>query len=225
MKKRFLLLTLIITTLIFASSCKALYDDLASSYAPNNIETLPKSSTTTTPAQNTTSGTGEQTPSENNPTEDNPTEDNPTEDDPIPPAWNGPDFTVLDKDGNEIKLSDLAGKPIVLNFWATWCGYCVEEMPDFQTAYETYTNVQFVMVNVTDGYYETIPSAKEFVAKKGFTFPIYFDTKSSATSAFGVNAYPQTFFIDETGNIVAKARGAISLSNLEYGISLIVNAE
>lgn len=214
MKKRILLLVLIILTLVFTSSCRALYNELASSYTPSNIETFQKS-TTTTP-----SGTSSQEPSE-----DNPTEDNPTEDDPIAPAWNGPDFTVLDKDGNEIKLSDLAGKPIVLNFWATWCGYCVEEMPDFQTAYETYTNVQFVMVNVTDGYYETISSAKEFVANKGFTFPIYFDTKSSATSAFGVNAYPQTFFIDETGNIVAKARGAISLSNLEYGISLIVNAE
>ena len=209
MKKRFLLLVLIIATLIFAVSCKALYDDLTSSYAPNNIETMP-TTTTTTP-----SGTSSQQPSDNNPTEDN----------PPAPVWNGPDFTVLDKDGNEIKLSDLAGKPIVLNFWATWCGYCVQEMPDFQTAYEKYPDVQFVMVNVTDGYYETITSAKSFVAEKGFTFPVYFDTKSSATSAFDVNAYPQTFFIDAQGNIVAKARGAISLSNLEYGISLLTNAK
>lgn len=209
MKKRFLLLVLIIATLIFSVSCKALYDDLASSYAPNNIETIP-TTTTTTP-----SITSSQEPNEDNPAEDN----------PPAPVWNGPDFTVLDKDGNEIKLSDLAGKPIVLNFWATWCGYCVQEMPDFQTAYEKYPDVQFVMVNVTDGYYETITSAKSFVAEKGFTFPIYFDTKSSATSAFDVNAYPQTFFIDAQGNIVAKARGAISLSNLEYGISLLTNAE
>ena len=209
MKKRFLLLVLIIATLIFAVSCKALYDDLASSYAPNNIETMP-TTTTTTP-----SITSSQEPNEDNPAEDN----------PPAPVWNGPDFTVLDKDGNEIKLSDLAGKPIVLNFWATWCGYCVQEMPDFQTAYEKYPDVQFVMVNVTDGYYETITSAKSFVAEKGFTFPVYFDTKSSATSAFDVNAYPQTFFIDAQGNIVAKARGAISLSNLEYGISLLTNAE
>ncbi len=209
MKKRFLLLVLIIATLIFAVSCKALYDDLASSYAPNNIETMP-TTTTTTP-----SITSSQEPNEDNPAEDN----------PPAPVWNGPNFTVLDKDGNEIKLSDLAGKPIVLNFWATWCGYCVQEMPDFQTAYEKYPDVQFVMVNVTDGYYETITSAKSFVAEKGFTFPVYFDTKSSATSAFDVNAYPQTFFIDAQGNIVAKARGAISLSNLEYGISLLTNAE
>ncbi len=209
MKKRFLLLVLIIATLIFLVSCKALYDDLASSYAPNNIETMP-TTTTTTP-----SITSSQEPNEDNPAEDN----------PPAPVWNGPDFTVLDKDGNEIKLSDLAGKPIVLNFWAIWCGYCVQEMPDFQTAYEKYPDVQFVMVNVTDGYYETITSAKSFVAEKGFTFPVYFDTKSSATSAFDVNSYPQTFFIDAQGNIVAKARGAISLSNLEYGISLLTNAK
>lgn len=66
MKKRFLLLVLIIATLIFAVSCKALYDDLASSYAPNNIETMP-TTTTTTP-----SGTSSQQSSDNNPTEDNP---------------------------------------------------------------------------------------------------------------------------------------------------------
>ena len=209
MKKRFLLLVLIIATLIFLVSCKALYDDLASSYAPNNIETMP-TTTTTTP-----SITSSQEPNEDNPAEDN----------PPAPVWNGPNFTVLDKDGHEIKLSDLAGKPIVLNFWAIWCGYCVQEMPDFQTAYEKYPDVQFVMVNVTDGYYETITSAKSFVAEKGFTFPVYFDTKSSATSAFDVNSYPQTFFIDAQGNIVAKARGAISLSNLEYGISLLTNAK
>ena len=157
MKKRFLLLVLIIATLIFAVSCKALYDDLASSYAPNNIETMP-TTTTTTP-----SITSSQEPNEDNPAEDN----------PPAPVWNGPDFTVLDKDGNEIKLSDLAGKPIVLNFWATWCGYCVQEMPDFQTAYEKYPDVQFVMVNVTDGYYETITSAKSFVAEKGFFYHTY----------------------------------------------------
>ena len=71
-----------------------------------------------------------------------------------------PDFTVYDGDGNEVHLSDYKGKPVVLNFWATWCYYCKEEMPDFDRAYEKYPDVQFLMVNATDGIQETMASAK-----------------------------------------------------------------
>ena len=85
-----------------------------------------------------------------------------------------PDFTVLDYNGNEVKLSDFKGKPVVLNFWATWCFYCKEEMPDFNTAYEKYPDVEFLMLNATDGYQETIESAKEYYEAEGFNFNIYF---------------------------------------------------
>ena len=82
-----------------------------------------------------------------------------------------PDFTVLDYDGNEVKLSDYKGKPVVLNFWATWCFYCKEEMPDFNTAYEKYPDVEFLMLNATDGYQETIEDARSHITEKGYTFP------------------------------------------------------
>ena len=65
--------------------------------------------------------------------------------------YTAPDFTVTDENGKEVKLSDFKGKPAVLNFWATWCYYCKEEMPDFNTAYKKYPEVQFLMVNATDG--------------------------------------------------------------------------
>ena len=79
-----------------------------------------------------------------------------------------PDFTVYDVSGNPVKLSDYFGKPIVLNFWASWCGPCQMEMPDFQEKYETLDGqVQFLMINMTDGSRETVTSASEFIKDQG----------------------------------------------------------
>ena len=76
-----------------------------------------------------------------------------------------PDFTVYDLEGNPHKLSDFRGKPVILNFWATWCGYCKMEMPDFNEKYQEYgEDVHFLMVNVTDGNQETMETASAFVA-------------------------------------------------------------
>ena len=132
-----------------------------------------------------------------------------------------PDFTVLDYDGNEVELSDYKGKPVVLNFWATWCYYCKEEMPDFDTAYEKYPDVEFLMVNATDGYQETIEIAKEYYENEGYDFNIYFDTNMEAVNNYGLTGYPATFFIDEEGYLQASAGGMIDYETLEKGIGLI----
>ena len=74
-----------------------------------------------------------------------------------------PDFTVYDLEGNAISLYDCLGKPIVLNFWATWCGPCQSEMPAFNQMYEKYGNqITFLMVNVTDGSRDTVESVTSF---------------------------------------------------------------
>ncbi|MBQ3562389.1 MAG: TlpA family protein disulfide reductase, partial [Clostridia bacterium] len=73
------------------------------------------------------------------------------------------DFTVEDMNGNKVKLSDFLGKPIVLNFWTSWCGYCKQEMPDFDRAAKENPNVAFVMVNITRDSRETIGKAKAYV--------------------------------------------------------------
>lgn len=132
-----------------------------------------------------------------------------------------PDFTVLDEKGNRVSLSDFRGKPVVLNFWATWCYYCKAEMPDFNTAYQKYPDVQFLMVNATDGVEETVDKAKKYVEENGFLFDIFFDTESEAVSAYNVTGFPCTFFIDENGYLIAWGQGMLDLESVEKGIGMI----
>lgn len=133
-----------------------------------------------------------------------------------------PDFTMTDKDGNEVKFSNFAGKPIVLNFWASWCGPCQMEMPDFEEMYKQYgEEVQFVMVNMTDGSQETVDSATQFITEKGYTFPVYYDTKMEGAYYYSVYSLPMTYFIDADGNVAASSRGMISGENLQKGIEAV----
>lgn len=137
-----------------------------------------------------------------------------------------PDFTVQDMDGNDVKLSDMFGKPIVLNFWASWCGPCKNEMPEFEEVYkERKDDVIFMMVNMTDGKRETLTSAKNHIEEKEFTFPVYFDMTQEVMYTYSVWSLPTTYFIDADGNLVTGARGQIDKKTLEYGISLIMPEE
>lgn len=139
-------------------------------------------------------------------------------------GYAAPDFTVLDAEGNEVKLSDCFGTPLVVNFWASWCGPCKSEMPDFNEAAAEYEGeVRFLMVNLTDGYQETMEKAEEFIEAQGYTFPVYYDTQYSAAAAYGVSAIPMTIFIDEEGNLVTYAQGAIDGELLRTGIGMILS--
>lgn len=134
-----------------------------------------------------------------------------------------PDFMVADADGYARKLSDYFGKPVVLNFWASWCGPCKSEMPDFEAAYKEYKDeINFLMVNMTDGSRETVKLAADFISNSGYTFPVFYDTATEAAMTYAVTSIPQTYFIDKNGNIVARAQSAIDLETLRQGIDMIL---
>ena len=136
---------------------------------------------------------------------------------PVP----APDFTVYDEAGNEVRLSDYLGKPVVVNFWASWCGPCRMEMPEFQEKHlELGGEVQFLMINMTGGR-ETVETARDFIAGQGYTFPVLYDTEGDAAVTYGAYALPTTYFIDAEGYAIAQARGAINSETLQAGIAMI----
>lgn len=137
-----------------------------------------------------------------------------------------PDFVIYDEEGKEVRLSDFFGKPIVLNFWASWCGPCKMEMPDFNDKYlEMGEEIHFLMINMTDGYRETVDIASTFIQAQGYTFPVYYDTAGNASMTYGVYSLPTTFFIDAEGHAIAQAVGAIDAETLQRGIDMIVNKQ
>lgn len=132
------------------------------------------------------------------------------------------DFEVLNAENKEIKLSDYFGKPIVINFWATWCVPCKVELTEFNEAYKKYNkDVEFLMLNLTDGYNDTVESVKEFIHQNNYEFPVYFDTKNSAGTAYRIYSIPQTIFINKSGEIVKTFKGIINRQNLEQYIEII----
>lgn len=129
------------------------------------------------------------------------------------------DFDIENRGGEKVKLSDFFGKPIVVNFWATWCDACKFELPYFENAYKQYGNdIEFLMVDLTDEYGETVENAIKYVDDNNYTFPLYFDIDYSAVNAYDLYLKPQTLFIDKDGNIVKKHIGMISEDMLKVEI-------
>ncbi|MCK7556354.1 TlpA family protein disulfide reductase [Chitinophaga sedimenti] len=121
-----------------------------------------------------------------------------------------PNFSVTDVSGNKVSLADFKGKTIVLDFWATWCGPCVESFPAMQMAANRYAgdpNVKFLFIHCWENVADPLTDAKNFLAKRNYAFDLYMDPKdpatrrSTAADAFKVNGIPAKFIIDGNGRI------------------------
>ncbi len=132
-----------------------------------------------------------------------------------------PDFTTPLLSGESFSLSGAAGTPVVLNFWATWCGPCRAEMPAIQKAAENYgARVHFVAVN--QGEKEAV--IQPFVDEFGLTFPIALDVDQAVGSdLYNVTGMPTTFFIDGDGTVQRVWMGEMNSITLEEGIAEILN--
>jgi thiol-disulfide isomerase/thioredoxin len=122
------------------------------------------------------------------------------------------DATVYTLDGEPVSLTQIAdGKPIVLNFWATWCPYCVQEMPDYLEIYREYGDrVSFAFIDATDGRRETVEIASKWLDDNGFAeLPGYYDTDYSAITTLGIISFPTTAVFSADGELVAAGTGAI----------------
>ena len=134
------------------------------------------------------------------------------------------DFTMLNTEGETVAFSELLGKPVILNFWATWCGPCQSEMPHIQEAYEQYGgDINFVLVNLTDGKRETIDGVKSFIEENGYTVPVYFDTEMKGAYSYGAYSIPLTYFMDAQGAVVSGRLGAMTREDLFNQIQVLLN--
>ncbi len=134
------------------------------------------------------------------------------------PAVNhpAPDFTLARLDtGENVALSDLRGKPIILNFWATWCGPCRAEMPALQAAHERYGD-DLLIVGVDQG--EESGVVEKFVEEFAISFPILMDPTMAVSSDYRILGLPTTFFIDSQGIIRQVHAGQINSAMLAEGI-------
>jgi cytochrome c biogenesis protein CcmG, thiol:disulfide interchange protein DsbE len=116
------------------------------------------------------------------------------------------DFDLVDPNNNRTKLSDMKGSVVFLNFWATWCASCVEELPNVEKLFRAFAgNSSFRMVTIL--YKDNPQQALNFMKQTGYTFPIYLNPDESASKYFGLTGVPETFIIDKKGVLRTKVLG------------------
>ena len=122
-----------------------------------------------------------------------------------------PDFQLEALDGSSIKLSDLRGHPVLINFWATWCGPCQLEMPLIEQYYQKYQPDLIVLAVDND---EPKPDVQAFATNHNLTFPVLLDPGAKVEDLYRVGAFPTSFFVDKSGTILYQYIGSLNEGQL-----------
>lgn len=130
-----------------------------------------------------------------------------------------PDFKLKDLNGKELSLSDLKGKKVFLNFWATWCPPCKAEMPEIQKLYEETKDSDLVIVSVDIG--EPLSEVKSFIDNNKYSFKVLLDSDQSVATKYSITAIPTSYFIDEDGNIISKKSGGMDIDAMKSYIKTL----
>jgi len=132
-----------------------------------------------------------------------------------------PNFQLDNLEGESVSLSDFRGKPVMLNFWATWCPPCVSEMPYIQQMYEEWRDKGLILLVIHMG--GSPSQVKEFLQSHNLSLPVLLDINQDVAQKYGIQYIPTTFFIDKDGIIQEKIIGAFSgKAQIEMGLSKII---
>ena len=129
-----------------------------------------------------------------------------------------PDFELQNLSGQIIRLGDLRGRPVLINFWATWCAYCLEELPVIEKYYERYASDLIVLaVEVGD----SIEEVRSVVINNGFQFPVLRDPDSRVFQKYRLDSFPVTFVLDTNGIVLVKHEGYMTENNLVDYLNMV----
>ena len=134
-----------------------------------------------------------------------------------------PNFVLADLDGNPLRLDDLRGRPVIVNFWASWCGPCVEEFPLLVNASAAHRADGLAVVGIV--FRDRSEAARAFMTRMGAPWPAAMDPGEVVATRYGVIGPPETFFINRHGLIVGRQIGQLGAADLERGISQILREE
>jgi cytochrome c biogenesis protein CcmG/thiol:disulfide interchange protein DsbE len=134
-----------------------------------------------------------------------------------------PDFDLVALDGDPVRLADLRGRPVIVNFWASWCGPCVEEFPLLRKVAEEHAGDGLEIVGIV--YQDRVESARAFMAGNGGTWAAAMDPDSRVAEAYNIFAPPETYFIGRDGRIVARHIGQFTADSLEDKVAAIMGTQ
>jgi peroxiredoxin len=132
-----------------------------------------------------------------------------------------PDFFLLDSTGRAISLYELRGRPVIINFWASWCGPCRNEMPDLNALYQSESAQHGLVVLAVNTDDDDRKGAETFIHDKQLRFTILWDDKNEIRRRYNVRAYPTSFFIDRNGIIRAIRVGSMERDDMDMRTKLI----